>query len=99
MNDDQKTKEELIKELEATNEKLKVQSIDEDLKPLVEELDQLKGEKKIFDYKPKLAREIYRQKKVRLLNQCQSRCNTRTITILSNDGNFFVMFPIRSRES
>lgn len=77
--------QELIKELEATNEKLKVQSIDEDLKPLVKELDQLKGEKKIFDYKPKLGREIYRQKKIKLLNQCLSRCNTRAITILSND--------------
>ena len=77
--------QELIRTLNETNEKLKVQSIDEDLKPLIKELNQLKGEKKIFDYKPKLGREIYRQKKIKLLNQCISKCNTRTITTLSND--------------
>ncbi len=77
--------QELINTLNETNEKLKVQSIDEDLKPLVKELNQLRGEKKIFDYKPKLGREIYRQKKINLLNQCISKCNTRTITTLSNE--------------
>jgi ABC-type lipoprotein export system ATPase subunit len=77
--------QELIKTLKETNEKLKVQSIEEDLKPLDKELNQLKGEKKIFDFKPKLGREIYRQKKIKLLNQCISRCNTRTITTLSNE--------------
>ncbi|WP_299154227.1 AAA family ATPase [uncultured Christiangramia sp.] len=75
----------LIKELKEANEKLKVQSIEEDLKPLNKELNQLNGEKKIFDFKPKLGREIYRQKKIKVLNQCISKCNTRTITILSND--------------
>ncbi|PHR74535.1 MAG: ATP-binding protein [Lutibacter sp.] len=77
--------QELIKTLKETNEKLKVQSIEEDLKPLNKELNQLKGEKKIFDFKPKLGREIYRQKKVKLLNQCISKCNTRTITTHSNE--------------
>lgn len=77
--------QELIKTLKETNEKLKVQSIEEDLKPLNKELNQLKGEKKIFDFKPKLGREIYRQKKIKLLNQCISKCNTRTITTHSNE--------------
>ena len=77
--------EELIKTLNETNEKLKVQSIEEDLKPLNKELNQLKGEKKIFDFKPKLGREIYRQRKIKLLNQCISKCNTRTITTHSNE--------------
>ncbi len=75
----------LIKDLKEANEKLAIQSIEEDLKPLNKELNQLKGEKKIFDYKPKLGREIYRQKKIKLLNRCISKCNTRTITSLSND--------------
>jgi energy-coupling factor transporter ATP-binding protein EcfA2 len=80
-----KTKiQDLIKTLKEANEKLKVQSIEEDLKPLNKELNQLKGEKKIFDFKPKLGREIYRQKKIKLLNECISKCNTRTITTLSN---------------
>lgn len=75
----------LIENLKETNKKLEVQSIEEDLKPLNTELNQLNGEKKIFDFKPKLGREIYRQKKIKLLNQCISKCNTRTITALSND--------------
>lgn len=77
--------QEVIKTLKETNEKLRVQSIEEDLKPLNKELDQLKGEKKIYDFKPKLGREIYRQKKIKLLNQCISKCNTRTITTHSNE--------------
>lgn len=75
----------LIKSLAETNEKLKIQSIENDLKPLTTELNQLKGEKKIFDFKPKLAREIYRQKKIKLINQCIGKCNTRIVTSLSND--------------
>src|SRR5699024_7425708 len=39
--------QELNKSLDEVNEKLKVQSIDEDLKPLLKELNQLNGEKKI----------------------------------------------------
>lgn len=77
--------QELNKSLAETNDKLKVQSIDDDLKPLVKELNQLNGEKKIYEHKPKLGREIYRKKKVGLLNQCISKCNTRTITTLSNE--------------
>ncbi|MCT3788711.1 AAA family ATPase [Elizabethkingia anophelis] len=75
----------LNKSLSEINESLKVKSIDEDLKPLLKELNQLNGEKKIYEHKPKLGREIYRQKKVGLLNQCVSKCNTRTITTLSNE--------------
>ncbi|MGJ8759754.1 MAG: AAA family ATPase [Polaribacter sp.] len=76
--------QELIKTLNKINEKLKDQSIEEDLKPLNKELNQLKGEKKIFDYRPKFGREIYRQKRIKLLNQCISKCNTRGITTHSN---------------
>ena len=76
---------ELNKSLYEVNKKLKDQSIDEDLKPLLKELNQLNGEKKIYEHKPKLAREIYRQKRVGLLNQCVGKCNTRTITTLSNE--------------
>lgn len=76
---------ELIKTLKETNEKLMIQSIEEGLKPLNKELNQLNGEKKIFDHKPKLGREIYRQKKIKLLNQCISKCTTRAITTHSNE--------------
>lgn len=77
--------EKLITDLEGSNVKLKTQSIDEVLKPLETELNNLIGEKKLFEHRPKLGREIYRQKKVSLLNSCIGKCNTRSITVLSND--------------
>jgi len=77
--------QDLINSLSEANEKLKVQSIDEDFKPLLKELNQLNGEKKIYEHKPKLGREIYRQKKIGLLNQGISKCNTRIITKFSNE--------------
>ena len=79
------TIENLITDLESSNEKLKTQSIDEVLKPLEAEFNNLLGEKKLYEYRPKLGREIYRQKKVSLLNSCIGKCNTRSITVLSND--------------
>jgi energy-coupling factor transporter ATP-binding protein EcfA2 len=75
----------IVADLVEVNKKLETQSIVEDLKPLISELNQLNGEKKMFDFKPKLGREIFRQKKIRLLNQCMSKCNTRSVTNLSND--------------
>ncbi len=75
----------IVSDLMEVNKKLETQTIEEELKPLISEMNQLKGEKKIFDFKPKLAREIFRQKKVRLLNQCMSKCNTRSVTSLSNE--------------
>ena len=76
--------ENLIRNLEKENEKLKTQSIDVELKSIEAELDELKGGKLIYEFRTKLAREIFRQKKVVLLNQCLSKCNTRSITTLSN---------------
>lgn len=76
---------EIVADLAEVNKKLETQSIEEDLKPLISELNQLNGQKKMFDFKPKLGREIFRLKKIRLLNQCMSKCNTRSVTILSND--------------
>lgn len=76
--------ENLIKKLEEENVKLMTQSIEEELKPLEKELLELTNEKIIFNFKPKLAREIFRQKKITLLNQCAGKCNTRSVTTISN---------------
>lgn len=76
--------EKLIKKLEEENVKLMTQSIEEELKPLEKELLELTNEKIIFNFKPKLAREIFRQKKITLLNQCAGKCNTRAVTTISN---------------
>ena len=74
----------LVDILETENEELKTQSIEEKLKPLEKELCELINEKKLCKFKPKIAREICRQKKVSLLNQCSDKCNTRLVTNLSN---------------
>lgn len=73
-----------IKEINDTIEKLRIQSIEKELKPLEIELSELLDEKKLYDFKPKVAREIFRQKKVNLLNDCKKKCSTRTLTTLSN---------------
>jgi energy-coupling factor transporter ATP-binding protein EcfA2 len=75
----------IVDNLKEDNKKLEIQSIEEDLKPLIATLNQLSGEKKIYDFKPKLGREIYRQKKIKLLNQCISKCKTHSVTTLSNE--------------
>ncbi|SHI64929.1 AAA family ATPase [Flavobacterium terrae] len=74
----------LIKRIEEENKKLSTQSIESELEPLEKELSELQGKKVIFTHKPKLAREIYRQKKSSLLAQCIAKCNTRTVTTISN---------------
>ena len=74
----------IITKLQLENTKLATQSIADELKPLEKELLELNSQKKMFDFKPKLAREIYRQKKVALLSQCTGQCNTRTVTTESN---------------
>jgi energy-coupling factor transporter ATP-binding protein EcfA2 len=74
---------EIIK-LEAANEVLKTESINDVLALYENELLDLRNEKKLYDFKPKLAREIYRQKKVSLLSACVSQCGTRTVTTFSN---------------
>ncbi len=74
-----------IKVLSDDIDKLKTQSIEKRLKPLETELAELIDEKKLFDFKPKIAREIFRQKKVKLLADCKKKCSTRTLTSLSNE--------------
>lgn len=73
-----------IVKLEAANEVLKTQSITDLITTHEQELIDLRNTKKIFDHKPKLAREIIRQKKVSLLSSCGTQCATRTVTTFSN---------------
>lgn len=74
----------IITKLESENTKLETQSIADELRPLESELLELANRRKLFNFKPKLAREIYRQRKIQLLNQCAGQCNTRTVTTASN---------------
>ena len=74
----------VISNLQAENKKLETQSITDELTPLETELKELVNQKKLYNFKRKLVREIYRQQKVNLLNKCIANCNTRTVTTLSN---------------
>lgn len=74
----------LIKVIENENEKLENISIEDELKPMLEKLAELQQEKKIYEYRPKIGREIFRQKRLTLIQKCITSCNTRTLTTFSN---------------
>ncbi len=67
-----------------SNEMLETKSIDAQLLRISSELNQLMGEKKLFEFRPKLGREICRLKKVELIKKCISKCNTTQLTKFSN---------------
>jgi len=73
-----------IENLKKENLELEAKSIDDELKALNDKLSDLLEVKLIWSFKPKLAREIFRLKKEHKLDKCISKCNTRTVTVLSN---------------
>lgn len=74
----------IILEIESENKSLGESSVEEKLTPFEKELNELVNEKKIHEFKPKLAREVFRQKKHSLLKSGISNCATRSVTVLSN---------------
>lgn len=87
-----------ILKLESANEVLRTQSIADVIALHETELEALRDENKIFEYKPKLAREIFRLKKIALLTLCTSQCATRTVTTLSNQlANTYVTQNLRDQ--
>jgi len=75
---------ELIQSINTANKKLKTLSIVKELKILNDELNDLLDCEKLKKFKPKLAREIYRLRKVDFLNKCKVSCTTRSLTTISN---------------
>jgi len=73
-----------ITELKDINEKLKNVSVSDELLVIQEELADLKAKKLLKQYKPKIAKEICRIKKINLLEKCIEKCNTRQITLFNN---------------
>lgn len=73
-----------LSELEQDIQTLQNTSIDTELLPLQKEWNELTGIKGIHIHKPKIGKEIVRQKKEALLNQCIAQCNTRAVTLFSN---------------
>src|SRR5690606_25379415 len=74
----------LLTQLEEQNTVLLTQSITERLTTLETELSNLLSEKKVYTFRPKIYREILRLKRVKLLESAISKCNTRSLTTLSN---------------
>lgn len=74
----------LLLQLEEQNEQLLTQSIAERLAALETELSNLLCEKKVYTFRPKIYSEILRLKRVKLLASAISKCNTRSLTTLSN---------------
>lgn len=74
----------LIAGIEQENSNLEKISITEILKPLKTEYQELLDRSKIFEFRPKIAREICRRKKIERLRKCVGQCNTRNVTFLSN---------------
>lgn len=74
----------LLLQLEEQNELLLTQSIAERLAALETERSNLLSEKKVYTFRPKIYREILRLKRVKLLDSAISKCNTRSLTTLSN---------------
>jgi len=74
-----------ISELGKINEKLAKISIEKQLVPLEKEYANLLAVKNLTIYKKQIEEEIKRKKKIVALNVCSSQCNTRNVTLLSNN--------------
>jgi len=74
----------VIKKIETENEELQKTSINEKVLPLENEQRELVNEKKVHDFKPKITREVFRQKKYNLLMSGVGNCATRSVTLFSN---------------
>lgn len=73
-----------ITELKSINKKLQNVPVSDELSVIQEELADLKARKLLKQYRPKIAKEICRIKKINLLEKCIEKCNTRQITLFNN---------------
>ena len=74
----------LVKKIEEENEKLEKQKVEDVIQKLERQITELKARKKLKKYKPKIESEISRIKKIHLLKEALKKCNTKSITIFSN---------------
>lgn len=76
--------EKIIKNLDSENSIIQNTKTSQDISPFEKELENLIAQKKIFQNKPKIGKEICRKRKLELITFCIGKCNTRELTILSN---------------
>jgi len=74
----------IINNLKEKNKELKYQSTEDKINELTIQRNELEARKNLKKYKPKIAREICRRRKIHLLKECISKCNTKSITDFSN---------------
>jgi ABC-type lipoprotein export system ATPase subunit len=73
-----------INELQEENKRLGSQSVNDRLNELTKQKNELEARKNLKKYKPLIAREICRRRKIYLLKECLLKCNTKSITDFSN---------------
>ena len=76
---------EFIQSLIKQNEELEKQKVEEEIEKLEKQIKELIARRNLKAYRPKIAREICRLKIIQLLQKAVRKCNTRNITIFSNE--------------
>lgn len=74
----------IIASLEKRNEALAKTSVEKELKPLLDEYNNLLSIKNLHKYKQHVEDEIGRMKLIASLDKCVGQCSTRNVTIFSN---------------
>lgn len=73
-----------IQNIEEQNKELEKQKVEDKIAKLENQIKELNARKKLKTYKPKIAREICRLKIIYFLQEAIGKCNTRSITLFSN---------------
>ena len=76
---------EIIESLRNKNNELSEQSVDEIISDKENQLKELNNKKKLNKSRFRIWRQILRERKINKLEQCVSKCSTRSVTTLSNE--------------
>ncbi|GAB4249844.1 MAG: AAA family ATPase [Vicingaceae bacterium] len=74
-----------IENIKKQNEELEKQQVEKEIIIKVKQIEELKARKNLKAHRPKIAREICRLRIMHLLQNAVSNCNTRSITLFSNN--------------
>jgi predicted ATPase len=76
--------EKFIQSIAKQNEELEKQKVEKEIEKLEKQINELTARKKLKAHSSKIAREICRLKIIHLLQESVKKCNTRSITLFSN---------------
>lgn len=87
----------IIQNIIEQNKELEKQKVEEEIGKLEKQIKELNARKKLRVYKSKIAREICRLKIMHLLQEAISLCNTRSVTLFSNQlSDIYVTISIQN---